>query len=714
MTRLTTSLTAAALLTVLAGALAAQQPATASSIDALMGAAMHQQDVENNPQAAAAIYQTVLTDRRASRAVQAKALMQLARINEKLAKPDARIYYERLLSEFSEQSALVSEARTRLAALSVAGAQGPADSATEPAARKVLSRNAPLWSVSPDGRYLTFGHLNNAFIRDSRSGAERQLTRGGLFLTKEEPEFPADVKFSRDARQLAYGWRRSAGYQLRVIAFDGTDERTITNNPEHNWIGPVDWSGDASRVLVKINARGDVGQIAWVSLADGAIQVLKTVPWAALGRIALSPDGRFIAFDQRNDGASGARTIFVLSTDGSKQVAVTEGAARDEVVGWLPDGSGLTFVTYRSGAPALWVQPWSRGQASGIAKVVKRSVGAIEPLGFARDGSLFYRQQTITGHAYIASIDWDAGRVFEPKRINTNLVADGGTAWSPDGSHVAYIAHRSTDVRRRFVAVHALKDGSTREVVPAGDVVMQMTGGHKWSPDGTSYLFNGGSDARSSTTYAMDMPSGALRTLLNFTNAYAQIPQWVNGGRSLLTLVRDQMKPAAEVFIYDLESGQRQPFRHGFEAMRVGGFRASPDERTVAFIVASSSEPPNVIRVMPFSGGAPRTLVEVAPGLALWPMAWTPDSRRLVYSASDRSRNQAGTPRQPFEPQETQVWVVSADGGAPRRLLFPHVPGSLDIHPDGRRVTYGVSDSETEVWALDRLVSANAPSRNRD
>jgi hypothetical protein len=44
--------------------------------------------------------------------------------------------------------------------------------------------------------------------------------------------------------------------------------------------------------------------------------------------------------------------------------------------------------------------------------------------------------------------------------------------------------------------------------------------------------------------------------------------------------------------------------------------------------------------------------------------------------------------------------------------MFPHgAPGSLDIHPNGRRITYTVSENEIEVWAMDRLSSTPPPTR---
>jgi len=678
--------------------------------DVALRAAVETEMVRGDVKGAIEQYKRVVeTYGRSDRAIAAQALLRMAEAYQKLGDGQAKSVYERLVREFPQERE-ATEARSRIAALerSTASVRGIANAEPQLTTRKVWSQYAMFWELSPDGRYLTFTNLNNLFVRDLASGDVRQLTRGGVGPTPmRSGEYPNDVRFSRDGRRLAYGWKRSSGYQLRVIDFDGSNERTITDNPEHEWMGPADWSPDGARILARINNRGNAGQIAWVSLTNGAVQVLRTVPWTALGRVSLSPDGRHIAYDQRSEDKPMARTIFVLSADGTRQIAVTDGSSRDEVIGWLPDGGALAFATYRSGSPELWLLPVKDGVIAGAAKLVKRDLGNIQPLGFTKTGSFFYTQVVTTGDAYVASVDWDAGRVTDVQKINTNLTADFGTAWSPDGSQIAYVAHRGTELLRRVIAVYTVKDGSTREVVPTDDLMIQTTGGHQWSPDGTAYLLNARSPTHRYATFSIDLRTGTPRTLATFTNGYAQIPQWLNGGRSLLYVYRDQFKPTARIVVRDVESGTERDVPHGFESDPGAGVLASPDERTLVFVAGSPSRPPDALRLMSLAGGSPRILLE-APGQLLWPAVWTPDSRRLVYTR----RNALTTPPAPGERPENSLWVVDVNTGESRQLSFPHsAPGGFAVHPEGRRITYTRSNDQIEVWTIDRLSSSMTTSR---
>ncbi len=89
------------------------------------------------------------------------------------------------------------------------------------------------------------------------------------------------------------------------------------------------------------------------------------------------------------------------------------------------------------------------------------------------------------------------------------------------------------------------------------------------------------------------------------------------------------------------------------------------------------------------------------PGLAdywmpLFAMAWTADSRHLIYASTRRSDKRIELKR------------VSIDGGAPEDLglaLEGAWPYGLSVHPDGRRITFTAgSPPREELWALENFL----------
>lgn len=652
----------------LGAGVAAQQgakPQPLSSPEALLGQALHQEEIDGDLQAAAATYRKVLAIPNVSRDVRQRARTALDRLEQALTRPAAR------------NSKLQS--------------------------RHVWTKRVQFGAVSPDGRwvsYVDFEQRGNLFLRDLRTGTVQQVTRGGTAGTSRS-EYPSGSAFSPDGGTIAYGWKREDGYELRIANANSGSERTITRNPEHMWLGALGWHRAGDRILVKTNTRDNTGQIAWIRLADGATRPLKTMPWATLGEVALSPDGSLVAYDQHVDGLPQTRTIFVLAADGTRQTALTDGTAREQMVGWLPDGSAILFVSYRSGAPALWKAPVApNGAKGGPATLLRRDIGAIDPLGVAQSGSLFYTTIVSAGAAYVADIDWQSGVVANERKINSNSIADFGADFSPDGRSVAYVSHRGTDVNRRAISVYSLHDGTTREVVPGDDLSITTTGGHAWSPDGKSFLVNGHSAADRATTFAVDLTNGVLTKLLAVPNGYAQVPQYVEGGRSLLYVEYHQARRTTRLFVYDIASRTQRQIEHGFAKAIALGAVASPDGRHVA-IIGAGPEMGGVLSVIPIEGGLNRIVRHVDVTQRLWVVGWTPDSRSLIVSH--------GLRRQGGDERDGQLSVIELDTGATRPLTFAgQTPSSIRVSPDGKRLTYTTAANDVELWSLDGLYGGRA------
>ena len=121
--------------------------------------------------------------------------------------------------------------------------------------------------------------------------------------------------------------------------------------------------------------RGDF-DLMWVSVADSASKVIKSLEWwrsnsPALNSIdaRLSPDGKFIAYSAKAAQGSPGSYIYIISADGATETIATKTAGINEAPIWAPDGSQLLFISDRSGSSSLW-------SLSQLAQFAIRAYGA--------------------------------------------------------------------------------------------------------------------------------------------------------------------------------------------------------------------------------------------------------------------------------------------------------------------------------------------------
>jgi tetratricopeptide (TPR) repeat protein len=146
----------------------------------LYQAGLYQEEVHGDLEGAIEIYRTILNDHPDSRAAAAKAQLHIGICYETLGLQEAQQAYERVVANYGDQSEVVRQARTRLAALrpTVAKARGPV-------ARLVLSGANPADQIdshraiipSPDGHRVAYTQSNVVYGRDRTGGLKR--TDGG-------------------------------------------------------------------------------------------------------------------------------------------------------------------------------------------------------------------------------------------------------------------------------------------------------------------------------------------------------------------------------------------------------------------------------------------------------------------------------------------------------------------------------------------------------
>jgi Tol biopolymer transport system component/DNA-binding winged helix-turn-helix (wHTH) protein len=233
--------------------------------------------------------------------------------------------------------------------------------------------------------------------------------------------------------------------------------------------------------------------------------------------------------------------------------------------------------------------------------------------------------------AYVRAPDWEATRSVYTKLIGAGTELrltsppgnDGFPAWSPDGQWVAF--WRSLPGNNGIYIVSAL-GGSVRRVTAMADCR-----GFNWYPDGKRLIASA--------------PSGGQHF-------------------RLVTVAVD--------------TGQQRPLRpDSMEDEMAPAF--SPDGKTLAFTGWTASH--GDLYVMPADGGPSRKLTEI--GMSV--LAWTPDSREIVYNS-----------------EKEGLWRIPATGGTPRPITSS--AASLGIPAIARRgnlLAYVVVDINENLWHID-------------
>jgi hypothetical protein len=391
-TTITAALTAVLLLAV-AG------PAEAQTGHDLFQQALVKERADGDLRGAIQIYEQIAREFAADRALAAKALVQVGRCHEKLGNEEAQRAYRRVVQEYADQTEMAREARGRLTALQQLAAQSVRGAAQKAVAGSGLvvhqldvESGFVDGSPAPDGRsfaYLDYATCDLA-LWDLSTGEHRRLTTEGSWAPLEQCAI--NVSVAPDGKAVAYTWSlgRDSIVELRVLGLDDSVSRVLHRNTEG--VGyPMSWSRDSRHIAVPIyNSVDSTGAVVGVSVEDGSMQHLASLPHWHWGTLSHSPDDAYVAMEYPAQADSGRLDVLLVATDGSGITPLVKHPADDGLVGWLPNSSSVLFRSDRSGAWDLWAVDVVDGHPSGDPRIVRRSVGNMLPLGFSNSGALYY------------------------------------------------------------------------------------------------------------------------------------------------------------------------------------------------------------------------------------------------------------------------------------------------------------------------------------
>lgn len=298
----------------------------------------------------------------------------------------------------------------------------------------------------------------------------------------------------------------------------------------------------------------------------------------------MSPDGRWVACvisrpDREKDVV--LSDIWLIATDGSRRLQLTNRTHKDSNPRWSQDGSCIAFVAPESddekAKPQVWVIPATGGEArmltslkQGVSNPVWSPDGSTIAF-LARDarpdddrdpkapkleenvGRLFatdvkvvedirYRSLAVLPkpehrHIYVVSVGGGT-----PKQLTTGDFDDFSPAWSPDGHMIAFVSrrHRNADWENESDIYSIPSSGGEPRRITS------LAGGAwspVWSPDGTRLAFIGSMRERLSLLEAQVYVQEIGDAPVCLTSSLDELcfePCWAADGQSVLFLMSEE------------------------------------------------------------------------------------------------------------------------------------------------------------------------------
>jgi Tol biopolymer transport system component/DNA-binding SARP family transcriptional activator len=401
----------------------------------------------------------------------------------------------------------------------IAYAMGPdidVRAATGGAVTRLATMGQPhSFAWSPDGSRLAFVVGNAAFVY--APDAIGNIAPSSIWIVSTAAGRPEQVTdavslntcpaWTPDGRSLLFISSRGGSRDIYRVALDrsgrpaGAPARLTTGLNLHG----LDLSRDG-RVLVYADF-SDYANIWSLPIPAGApvtsaAATPLTTGHQSIEGLALSPDGRWLAFDSDRGGH---QAIYRIPLSGGDPQLLSADSGDDFMPAWSPDGRELAYYGFRNGHRRLFVMPVDGGSPSAVA----RDSGNQRYPGWSPDGRhlVFHSDRTGRFELYVVERD-TAGHWAAPRQLTTGGGQDA--RWSPDGGSIVY-------GRNTGLWIVASGGGAPRLLVDAGD-----SGARpepllaQWAPDGHTVYYKAVDTSGATSLWAIAAAGGEPRELVRF------------------------------------------------------------------------------------------------------------------------------------------------------------------------------------------------------
>jgi Tol biopolymer transport system component len=627
----------------------------------------------------------------------AKSQLYIGLCYEKLGLEQAQKAFQKVIDNYPEQSEAVKIAKEKLAIIL------RAQTIIEKKDKDFTIKKAwagpdvdILGAPSPDGKYLSYvdWSTGDVALRDLVTEKKRRLSSKGSWY--ESNDFALYSIWSPDGKNVACNWYNEKDniFDLRIYGLADSTHHILYNKTEYTH--PLDWSSDGKYILTYFAEDNKNTHLGLLSVQDGSMYDLKSLGKFYPFKASLSPDGGYFAYDLPLEKDSFHRDIFILSTDGKREIALVVHPADDALIGWTPDGKSILFVSDRTGTLDVWAIQASLGKPQAEPELIRKDIGRIWPLGFTQNGSLYYGLETSMQDAYIAALDMEMRKVLSsPTRASKRFIgANTSPDWSPDGRYLAYVSKRLQGPERpgsRVLCIKNLESGEEKEFIPE---LRNFGRFLYWAPDGLSIIVTGIDMEYRNGLYKIDAQTG--NTALWYINEKNAMVDFVFSpdGKEIFFRRWDEKRNISYISQYNLLTKQEKEI---YSAPSIINLILSPDGNHLAFCEDDKKTKSQALKISSVKGGESRELVRVKQPewITFQSCTWTPDGRHILYGTG------MSMPQNP----QVELWRVSVDGGEPQKLgLSMDWMRHVRVHPDGKRITFCAGQSTNEIWFMENFL----------